>query len=67
MGYVPGSCHLIAQLDRRIANRSTVDVGVIDHVAEPGTSALDRAYALAKEMQGCGKSKRIGILYITRV
>ena len=33
-----------------------MDAGVVDHVAEPGTSALDRAHDLAREMQGCGKS-----------
>lgn len=28
----------------------------MDHIAEQGTSALDRAYSLAREMQGCGQS-----------
>ena len=39
--------------------QSLVGAGVVDHVAEPGTSALDRAYALAREMQACGESKRM--------
>ena len=29
-------------------------VGVVDHLADQGTSALDRAYLLARDMQGCG-------------
>jgi len=37
-----------------------METGVVDHIAEPGTSALDRACTLAGEMQGCGKSERTG-------
>ena len=33
-----------------------MEIGVVDHVAEPGESALDRAYALAREMRECGES-----------
>jgi len=59
-----GTCPVwvcIARLSRRIANRSPVNAGVVDHVAEPGTSALDRAYALAREIQACGKSRQFFI------
>ena len=58
-----GMCPVYAiQPIRRISNRSTICAGVIDHVAEPGSSALERAYVLAKEMQRCGKSKRANFL-----
>jgi len=48
-------------------NQSPADAGVVDHIAEPGTSALEKAYALAREMQACGESKQRGFLYITRL
>ena len=48
-------------------HQTLVDVGVVDHVAEPGTSALDRAYALAREMQSCGESNRVRFVYMDRL
>lgn len=56
-----GTClfyRTIVQLTRRIGGHET---GVVDHIAGPGESALDRACTLAREMQGCGKSGRAGI------
>ena len=41
-----------------------METGVIDHIAGPGESAFDRACTLAREMQECGKYKRVGFLDI---
>ncbi|KAF9649483.1 ClpP/crotonase [Thelephora ganbajun] len=38
---------------RSLNAQQALDWGVVDHIAEPGTSALDKACALAGEMQGC--------------